>query len=528
MTRISRRAVLGTVAGLATLALQPTLARAASRSVVARTTHGQVRGHVVDDIATFRGVRYGADTGTRRFQPSMAPAPWRGVVDAFEQGPASPQAGGREKASEDCLFLNVWTPGCDERARRPVMVYIHGGAYSSGSCGDPLCDGARLAARGDVVVVTLNHRLGAFGYLYLARLANGRAFADSGNCGQLDLVLALRWVRDNAAAFGGDPGRVMVFGQSGGGAKIATLMAMPAASGLFHCAATMSGQQVTASGPLNATARARKFLEAVDLPPERCHEVATLPVDRILAGLDAVDPIIGKGRLYFGPVLDERSLQRHPFFPDAPAQSARSPMIIGSTRDETRSLIGRNDPTVFDVDWDHLAERLSGELRVDIDPQHVVIEYRKLYPDASPSDVFFAATTAARSWRGALIELEARARQGAPTYAYQLDFGSPVDGGVWGAFHTLDIPLVFGNLDRAGSLTGTAERAQRVSAAMSDAFVALARDGVPRVPDGPEWSTYDLQRRATMVFDDPPRLVPDPRGAERRLFEKVPFIQQGT
>ena len=510
------------------MAFQPPLARAASPSVVVRTSHGRVRGHVVADIVTFRGVRYGADTCARRFQPPLPPSPWTGIVAADAQGPASPQAGASEPTSEDCLFLNVWTPGCDPAAKRPVMVYIHGGAYASGSCADPLCDGARLASRGDVVVVTVNHRLNALGYLYLARLSCSAAFADSGNCGQLDLVLALQWVRDNAAAFGGDPGRVMVFGQSGGGAKIATLMAMPAASGMFHRAATMSGQQVTASGPLNATARAREFLEAVDLPPERCHELARMPLERLLPGLDVVDPIIGKGRLYFGPVLDERSLQRHPFFPDAPAQSAHIPLIIGNTRDETRSLIGRGDPAVFDLDWNGLADRLSGELRVDIDPQFVVDEYRRMYPQASPSDVFFAATTAARSWRGALIELETRARQGAPTYAYQLDFGSPADGGAWGAFHTLDIPLVFGNLDRAGSLTGTAERAQRVSAAMSDAFVALARDGAPRVPGGPEWSTYDLQRRATMVFDDPPRLVPDPRGAERRLFEKVPFIQQGT
>jgi len=321
---------------------------------------------------------------------------------------------------------------------------------------------------------------------------------------------------------------VMVFGQSGGGAKIATLLAMPAASGLFHRAATMSGQQVTASGPLHATARTRRYCDALQLPPERCHELASMPLERLLTGLDAVDPIIGKGRLYFGPVLDERSLQRHPFYPDAPAQSAGIPLIIGNVRDETRSLIGRGDPTAFDLDWDHLADRMSDEMRVDIDPQFVVNEYRRLYPRASPSDVFFAATTAARSWRGALIELEARARQGAPTYAYQLDFGSPVDGGKWGAFHTLDIPLVFGNLDRAGSLTGTSERARRVSAAMSEAFITLARDGAPRVTGGPDWSTYDLQHRATMVFDDPPRLVPDPRGVERRLFDKVPFIQQGT
>ena len=211
MTRISRRKVLvvGSVAGSTLPAAALALPRAAPppRTVV-RTSHGRVRGHTVADIATFRGVRYGADTGTRRFQPPPPPSPWRGVVDAVAQGPASPQAGGSEKASEDCLFLNVWTPGCDERARRPVMVYIHGGAYASGSCADPLCDGARLAARGDVVVVTVNHRLNAFGYLYLARLSSGMRSPDSGNCGQLDLVLALQWVRDNVAAFGGDAGRV--------------------------------------------------------------------------------------------------------------------------------------------------------------------------------------------------------------------------------------------------------------------------------------------------------------------------------
>jgi para-nitrobenzyl esterase len=377
-----------------------------------------------------------------------------------------------------------------------------------------------------VVVITLNHRLNALGYLSLARFP-GSPFPDSGNCGQLDLVLALRWVRDNVARFGGDPGRVTVFGQSGGGAKIATLMAMPDAAGLFHRAATMSGQQVTASGPLNAMQRARAFLAAVGVALDRVGDLRALPLERLLEGLATTDPIIGKGRLYFGPVLDERSLNRHPFYPDAPAQSAAIPMIVGNTRDETRSLIGRSDPTVFDLTWEALPERMAHELRVDIDPRLVVEEYRRLYPSYRPSDVFFAATTAARSWRGALIELEARATQGAPTYAYQLDFRSPDDGGKWGAFHALDIPLVFGNLDRAGSPTGTSAAARRVSEAMSNAFVSLARDGVPRVP-GAAWSPYDLERRATLVFDDPLQVVDDPRGAERRLFAKVPFIQQGT
>src|SRR6185312_10549540 len=237
--------------------------------------------------------------------------------------------------------------------------------------------------RGNVVVVSVNHRLGALGYLYLARLG-GDAFANSGNAGMLDLVLALRWVRDNIEEFGGDANNVMVFGQSGGGAKIATMMAMPAAQGLFHRAATMSGQQLTASGPLNATTRARVFLEALKLPESRIEDVRTVPLDVLLAASRATDPIIGRGSLYFGPVLDDRTVTRHPFYPDAPAQSAAIPMIIGNTHDETRSLIGQSDQATFSLTWDQLPARLQPEMRVDISPERVVTEYRRLYPAYSP------------------------------------------------------------------------------------------------------------------------------------------------
>ena len=274
--------------------------------------------------------------------------------------------------SEDCLFLNVWTPSSGDAARRPVLVYIHGGAYASGSGSSPLYDGARLVERGDVVVVTLNHRLNAFGYLYLDRSLRRAELADSGMCGQLDLVLALQWVRDNIAAFGGDPDCVTVFGQSGGGAKIATLMAMPAASGLFHRAATMSGQQVTASGPLNAAARTRALLDALGLRADTADEIRNLPAGRLVEAMQATDPIIGKGRIYFGPVLDERSLTRHPFYPDAPPLSAHIPMLIGNTRGETRNLIGRSDPSVFELRWQDLPDRLAGEMRADLKPELVV------------------------------------------------------------------------------------------------------------------------------------------------------------
>ncbi len=524
----TRREFLRAAAAAPVLALGVAAYASQPASVVAATRAGRVRGVTNDGVCVFRGIRYGADTRARRFMPPREPDAWSGIAEALEFGPACPQPGITEPTSEDCLFLNVWTPAADTRARRPVLVYIHGGAYSSGSGSSPLYDGTRLVQRGDVVVVTLNHRLNAFGYLYLDRSLRRPDLADSGNCGQLDLVLALQWVRDNIAGFGGNPACVTVFGQSGGGAKIATLMAMPAASGLFHHAATMSGQQVTASGPLNAAARTGKLLEALRIEPDHADEVLTTPAERLVAAMEATDPIIGRGRIYFGPVLDERSLTRHPFYPDAAPSSAHVPMIIGNTRDETRNLIGRGDPSAFELRREDLPRRLAAEMRADIRPETVVAEYRRLYPQASASDVFFAATTASRSWRGAVIELEARSKVAAQTYAYQLDWPSPLDDGRWGACHGLDIPLVFGTLGAEGSLTGDGADARPVSEQVSDAFLAFARTGDPSHAGRPQWKPYRLEERATMIFDVQSRLANDPRSAERRLFAKVPFIQQGT
>jgi para-nitrobenzyl esterase len=475
-----------------------------------------------DGIRAFRGVRYGADTRPRRFQPPVPPLPWKGVLEATAYGAASPQRGrGADPTSEDCLFLNVWTPALD--GARPVLVYLHGGAYSSGSGSAPLYDGVRLCQRGDVVVVTVNHRLNAFGYAYLARLVP--ELAGSGNVGQLDLVLALRWVQDNIANFGGDPGRVMVFGQSGGGAKIATLMAQPAAAGLFHRAATMSGQQVTASGPGNATRRALAWLDALKLKPEQAAEVRTLPAERLVEALGAEDPVLGFGGLYFGPVLDERSLKRHPFYPDAPAQSAAIPMMIGNTHDETRAFLG-GDPTNFTLGWDELPARLTqANMRVDIDPATVIAAYRTQYPAYTPSDVLFAATTAARSWRAAIIEAEARAGAGTPAFVYQFDY--PANGERLRAGHASDIQMVFDNLAKRGA-TAQGPQAQAVADQMSEAFLAFARTGDPNCAAIPRWEPYALPRRQTMVFNVSSQLVDDPRGAERKLFEKVPFVQAGT
>lgn len=508
----------------------------APRSVVAKTRAGRIRGTTEQGVHAFKGVRYGADTAARRFLPPLPPVPSNAVQDATHYGPGCPQRGPLGKsASEDCLFLNIWTPALREDAARPVLFYIHGGAFDTGSGSSPLYDGARLCRRGDVVVVTVSHRLNAFGYLYLARLA-GPEYADSGNVGMLDLILALRWVRDNIRPFGGDPRRIMVFGQSGGGAKIATLMAMPAALApgrrLFHRAATMSGEEITASGPLHATRRAQALLAALRIADGQAARLGELPTERLVAALDTVDPIIGHGGIYFGPVLDERTLPRHPFYPDAPPLAATVPMIIGNTHDETRNLIGGSDPGAFHLTWQELPAALAKDMRADIAPEHVIAQYRRLYPHASASDVFFAATTASRSWRPAVIESELRAAQGSPAFVYQLDFRSPQDGGRWGAPHGLDIPLVFGNLDAPVDLKGTrigsGERSRRMSARMSDAFIAFAHRGDPGIRALPKWERYELPRRSTMLLDDEPRLADDPRGAERRLFGQVPYTQQGT
>ncbi|KAF1691267.1 carboxylesterase/lipase family protein [Pseudoxanthomonas koreensis] len=529
--RLLQAAGLG--AGLVLAGAAPRAFAGGDGSVIARTRSGPVRGMSRQGVSVFKGIRYGADTAATRFLAPRPPAPWREVADALDYAASAPQRGNDGPGSEDCLFLNVWTPGLRDGGKRPVLVYFHGGGYDTGSGSDALYDGTRLCRRGDVVVVTVNHRLNAFGYLYLG-LLGGPGYSTSGNAGQLDLVLALQWVRDNAAGFGGDAGNVTVFGQSGGGAKIATLMAMPAARGLFHKAWTMSGQQVTAAGPRAAMQRAQRFLETVGIDPAAADALArlrALPTEAILEGTGARDfSRIEETRLYFGPVMDGEVLPRHPFWPDAPAQSAAIPMVVGNTRDETRAFLG-NDPQNFALTWDALPARLEKQQFVDLRVDLVVAEYRRLYPHYTPSEVFFAATTAGRSWRGAVEELEARARQpagSAPTWAYQLDWGSPLDEGRFRAFHTLDIPLVFDNVRQPGSRTGDGADAQAMADRMSDALLALARHGDPNHRGLARWEPYSMARRQTMLFDLPASLADDPRGAERRFWQQAPFIQRGT
>ena len=472
-------------------------------------------------VAAFLGIRYAR--AARFAAPVREPLPPSGTrAQAF--GPLAPQRNPMTPAmSEDCLFLNIWTPEVDPRARRPVMVYFHGGAYNWGSVTDPITQGPHLAAQGDVVVVSVNHRLNAFGYGWLQPF--GDRFRDSGNLGQLDLICALEWIRDHIAGFGGDPGRVMVFGQSGGGAKIATLMAMPAADGLFHSAATMSGQQVTAQGPGNAWKRTQAFMAQLGLEADDVESLLTLPFERLIEGMEARDPVIGGG-IYFGPVLDMVNIHRHPFWPDAAPQSLHIPMILGNTTDETRAFISPTGPVVSGLDWSNIAERLGPQIKIDLRPEWVIDQYRARFPGWSAEQVFYAASTDGRSWPGQLIEADERARSGAEkTWVYQLDRESPINA-ARGAAHTDDLPYVFGTLDAEGSYSGTGERARQISAAMMGAFAGLASDGVPGLD---AWEPYRLPDRATLVVaEDSIATVNDPRGWQRELWSRAPYIQPGS
>lgn len=520
---ITRRVFSAVAAGLFVTPVSD--AAPMKRDPVVSTVAGRVRGRARGEVAEFLGIPYGADTGPARFEAPQAATAWRGVRDALAFGPACPQGGGGERQSEDCLVLNIWTPTLDQAAKKPVLLYIHGGGYSSGSGASPVTDGAELARRGDAVVLTLNHRLNVFGHLFLSHLVKDERYAASGNAGLLDLVLALEWIRDNIAAFGGDPDCVTLFGQSGGGGKIACLMAMPAAKGLFHRAWTMSGQQVTAQGPKGASNRAQAVADHLNLGADR---LAKIPVERLLAGLAARDPSIVGTRVYWGPVIDDVVLPVHPFWPDAPKQSSAIPMVMGNTREETGSLIAMGDPTIFSLTWDTLPARLERDMVTDIEVTGVVRTYRELFPSITPPELFIKATTAGRSWRAQVIEAEARARENGATWVYQLNFPSPRDGGRYGAHHTLDIPLVFANTAKPEAQTGDGEGAREVAAAMSDALLRFARTGDPSGGSTGAWPRYDLGKRATMIFDVESRVENDPRKAERELFAKAPYIQPGT
>jgi para-nitrobenzyl esterase len=508
------------------------VAKAVPEPPIVSTNAGKVRGAVVEDIYVFKNIRYGEDTANYRFMAPVPAKPWTGVRDALEYGFRAPQPAARPSPnapqattpiSEDCLSLNVWTPGLRDGGKRPVMVWFHGGGYAAGSGNSPGSDGTRLCKRGNVVVVAVNHRLNAFGFLYLAELG-GSEFKDSGNVGMMDLVLSLKWVRDNIAEFGGDPDRVLIFGESGGGAKNATLMAMPSAHGLFQRACSSSGETVTASRPATATARSRAVLTALGLTPNTIQQIKTVPMAALVEASHATS--------YYGSVVDGGVLPRHPFDPDAPPISFAVPMLVGTNHDESRLLVGRGHPETFDLTWETLPGQLAkyADGMGTLDLNEVIAMYRKDDPNYTASEVFFRATTDSRDWRPALVEIERRAAQpkgAAPTYSYQLDWGSPTQPQMR-ACHSLDLPFLFDNVAISNALTGTGPEAYKLAEQMSSAYIAFAHTGNPNTPALPHWPAYDLAHRSTMTFNVECKVVDDPRSNPRKLFSTVHYENPGT
>jgi para-nitrobenzyl esterase len=503
-----------------------------SASSVVETTAGKVRGTQQGQLCAFKGVPYGASTaGERRFMPPVRPQPWTGVRDALELGHRSPQlissfhgfvppeleAMDRdEPMGEDCLVLNVWTPGPGHGHKRPVMVWLHGGGFTSGSGGFIIYDGARLAAKHDVVVITVNHRLTAVGYLYLAGVG-GEHYASASNVGNLDIIAALEWVRDNAAAFGGDPGNVTIFGQSGGGGKVSSLMAMPAAKGLFHRAIVQSGAAVKGIPRDAATQTAEAFLARHDLKPDQVDRLRQMSTEQLLSVTEA-----SRGPpLNFGPVVDGHTLPTDPFDPTAPALSAEVPLLIGTVESEVAFFPNQVLDPIDDAGLHaHVKQTVRNASDAQID--QIISAYRAGRPTASNTDLYLIIASDATFRAGVLTEADRKAAQGkAAVYQYYFTWRSPVREGKLRAFHTVEIPFVFDNVDAATSMVGSAPDRYALADQMSSAWVAFARTGNPNHRGLPHWAPFDTKQRVMMVFNDECKALSDPHGSEQHVLRSI-------
>ena len=477
-------------------------AGASTGEVIVETNNGKVRGLNMDGTKIFKGIPYGADTsGRNRFLAPVRPTPWPGVRDATQWGHTSPmyiQAGAVDymkmidwlnqpgPQGEDCLVVNVWTPGVKDGRKRPVMFWLHGGGFVNGSSGNPGFDGYNLARKHDVVVVSLNHRLGCLGYLHLGDLGSLPEFSVSGNAGMLDCVLALEWVRDNIEQFGGDPGSVMIFGQSGGGRKVCTLMTMPSAQGLFHRAIIESGAELRVVTREEGTKMAQGMLDTVGLEASRIPELQTLPVEQLIA---AQTMMMGENTLGFGPIMDGNILRSIPSIP----RRRRFRRYPGHHRHGAKrmAITMGNVPRLVSIDAAGLDKEARSMFKGNAD--RVLSTYRRLYPQLSPYQLLLRMATDSSRRIDAITLAERKvAQHGAPVYMYWFTWPSPAFGGRYDAVHGTEVPLVFGNLDPNSLLTGDGPEARALSDKLGAAWTAFTKTGNPSTKELPQWPAYTM------------------------------------
>jgi len=523
-----------------------------TKFITAETSFGKIRGTDTLGIKVFKGIPYGGNTcGSNRFMPPVDPVGWSGIRDALEYGssapqnlqksaPSSPTTSATPKATpstpkaapgpsiynalgvpggkptgegEECLFLNVWTPALNDGGKRPVMLWLHGGGFRGGSGSNPGWDGTNLCLRGDVVVITINHRLNVFGFANLSQYSSD--FAASGQAGMLDIVHALKWVKTNIEQFGGDPNRVMIFGQSGGGRKCETILAMPSAKGLFHRAAIESGVAIKVVDRDRAFQNAEMLLKKLDISRTDVRKIQQLPVDQILAAHFDINRELGNNdldTLGFAPSVDGAILPQHPFHPSASPVSPDVPIIIGSTRTEWTGLT--TDGALWQLNEDGLHLQINKLLG---DQSATMIDlYRRCNPGATPSDIYFLIASD-HSYNAKTMKVaERRAMLGrGPVYLYYFAWESPVQEGRLKSPHNIEWPFAFDNVKICANLTGGGPEAMALADKVSDAWIAFARTGNPNTPKLPRWPEFNLHDRGTMVFNNESKVVNDPLREQR-------------